>query len=116
MTHEPTTEAGVAEILNLPWKVSRSIEGDFLAVYPDTGKPEFPICKKPEFMRDDVWARAARMIASTPALLEVLESAREFVDNYSDVNDGDYGVAEPNKAMRLLSEIDAALSRAKGEG
>ncbi len=42
-------------------------------------------------------------------LTEVLADCREFVDNYVDVEDGDYGEPKPNKAMRLLQQIDEAL-------
>jgi hypothetical protein len=38
-------------------------------------------------------------------LEELLERCAEFLDGYSDVVDGDYGIPEPNKAMALLSEI-----------
>jgi hypothetical protein len=33
----------------------------------------------------------------------------EFVDDYSDVVDGDYGVPEPNRAMSLLSMAQDVL-------
>lgn len=38
-------------------------------------------------------------------LEDLLDRAAEFLDGYVDVVDGDYGVPEPNKAMRLVSEI-----------
>jgi hypothetical protein len=43
-------------------------------------------------------------------LREVLTEAREFIDGYSDVVDGSYGEPEPNRAMTLVSIIDAALA------
>ena len=46
-----------------PWKVCESIEGDFIGVYPDTGKIEFPIAKMSNFVRAEVSAANARLIA-----------------------------------------------------
>jgi len=42
-------------------------------------------------------------------LEELLERCAEFLDGYSDVVDGDYGIPEPNKAMILLSKINKAI-------
>jgi hypothetical protein len=39
------------------------------------------------------------------ALHAVLDECADYFDNKSDVLDGDYGVPEPNKEMRLLSMI-----------
>ena len=39
----------------------------------------------------------------------LLEQCAEFLEPYVDVVDGDYGEPAPNKAMSLLSEINAAL-------
>lgn len=50
----------------------------------------------------DAAERAERMEAA-------LHEAEEALDGYSDVRDGDYGVPEPNRAMRALSEIRAVL-------
>lgn len=47
-------------------------------------------------------------------LKEALEAALLFVERYSDVVDGDYGVPEPNEAMRLAAMIQAALDIADG--
>ena len=94
-----------AGLLSVKWKVSRSVDGDFLAVYPDTGRAEFPICKKPEFMRDDVWSELARAIATVPEMREALEDAIEFIAGFEDVNDGDDGRPEPNKAMILNARL-----------
>jgi hypothetical protein len=46
-------------------------------------------------------------------LVSALEEAREFIDGKIDVVDGSYGRPEPNKAMRLATEIDAALALAR---
>lgn len=46
----------------------------------------------------------------TIAQLEsALYSCLEYLDNYVDVEDGDYGA--PNRAMRLVNEINEALGR-----
>lgn len=41
---------------------------------------------------------------------EVIAYAREFVDGYIDVVDGDYGVPRPNKAMQLAQRLDEAMT------
>lgn len=112
-TSEPKTlrESNVSA-LTCKWKVSRSVDGDFLAVYPDAGRPEFPVCKKPGFMRDDVWSELARKISAVPEMLDMLQEALGFIVRFEDVNDGDDGAPEPNKAMILASEIRALLAKA----
>lgn len=45
----------------------------------------------------------------TSALIDMLTEARDFIDRYSDVNDGSYGVPEPNDAMVMVHEINATL-------
>jgi hypothetical protein len=40
-----------------------------------------------------------------------LEDVRELIEGYVDVVDGDYGQPRPNKAMRAVRVIDAALWR-----
>lgn len=47
----------------------------------------------------------------TPALIDMLTEARDFIDRYSDVNDGSYGVPEPNDAMVMVHEINATLEQ-----
>ena len=42
-------------------------------------------------------------------MIEVLRTARDFIDRYSDVVDGDYGESRPNEAMRLVGAIDEVL-------
>ena len=55
------------------------------------------------------------MTAPTPAeILEVLRTASEALDNYSDIVDGDseYGtVPMPNAAMSALEEVDGLIER-----
>ena len=50
--------------------------------------------------------------ALTAELLDALEAAREFINDFSDVVDGDYGAPEPNAAMALVQFMDAAIARA----
>ena len=38
-----------------------------------------------------------------------LERAMEFIDQLVDVEDGDYGVPAPNKAMQVMTEIKLIL-------
>lgn len=42
-------------------------------------------------------------------MAKALEECREYLDRFSDVIDGDYGVPEPNEAMQLVHEIDRAF-------
>lgn len=56
----------------------------------------------------------ARLIAAAPELLEALQRCAELLDDYSDVNDGEDGQPVPNRAMSLLHDVEAALSKAEG--
>ena len=57
----------------------------------------------------------ARLLAAAPDLLDALHDARAFIDGQIDVVDGDYGIPEPNKAMRLAGLIDEAIAKAEGK-
>ena len=65
------------------------------------------------------WAEALRekeRLALAQARAEVrdlLYEVSEFLDNYVDVLDGDEGHPRPNKAMRLVSEIEIVIERLK---
>lgn len=39
----------------------------------------------------------------------LVERIKEFLDGFVDVNDGDYGVPTPNKAMMLVQGCDEML-------
>lgn len=52
-----------------------------------------------ENLASDAMSKAVSRIEE---LEGVIRELMEFVDNYSDVVDGDYGVPEPNRAMSLL--------------
>jgi hypothetical protein len=56
----------------------------------------------------------AALIAAASVMYEALLEARDFIDGHIDVVDGNDGQPLPNRAMRLASEIDAALALAKG--
>jgi len=53
-----------------------------------------------------------RIVASAHDLVDALQQCAEFLDNYSDVNDGDDGQPVPNRAMSLLQYVDAVLAKA----
>lgn len=42
-------------------------------------------------------------------MVEVLRTARDFIERYSDVVDGDYGETRPNEAMQLVGAVDEVL-------
>ena len=52
-----------------------------------------------------VMARGPELFRRVVILEDLLERCAEFIDGYVDVVDGDYGEPEPNRAMRLMSEI-----------
>jgi hypothetical protein len=53
---------------------------------------------------DEYDRRGAALVEAEGAL----DEAREFINRYSDVHDGDYGSVEPNEAMKLVHVIDQA--------
>lgn len=40
----------------------------------------------------------------------LVEAIKEYLDQYSDVDDGDYGTQVPNKAMKLMQGCDELLT------
>lgn len=52
-----------------------------------------------------VMARGPELYRRVVELEDLLDRCAEFLDGQADVVDGDYGQPEPNKAMRLVSEI-----------
>lgn len=55
------------------------------------------------------WNNLPALISRIEEMEGALEEAREFIDRYSDVRDGDYGGVEPNEAMQIVHAIDQAL-------
>lgn len=62
-----------------PWKVANSVENDFVGIYPDTGKMEFPIAKMPEVAYKSQ-AENARLIAAAPDLLNALKAVLPMLE------------------------------------
>ena len=58
-----------------------------------------------------VWQR--KQIAK---LLEVLDECAEHLDKYADFESDGYGGMEPNKAARLLYDVQCAINEAEGGG
>jgi hypothetical protein len=54
--------------------------------------------------------------ALTANLLGALCEARDFIDRFSDVRDGDDGKPKPNAAMQMVAFLDAEIQRAEGAG
>lgn len=67
-----------------PWKACQSTDADFLGVYPDTGRPEFPIVKLPDYIKPEIAEANARLIAAAPELLEAL---RPFAAVMADIGE-----------------------------
>ncbi len=57
-------------------------------------------------------AEIDRLRAQSADLGGMLLDVLEYLDNYVDVVDGDYGQPAPNKAMRLVQEIEEMLTKA----
>jgi hypothetical protein len=53
---------------------------------------------------------------SNAAMREALHQAREYISGEVDVVDGHYGAPDPNAAMQLAQEIDAAVALAEQTG
>lgn len=60
----------------------------------------------------DNQAANARLIVAAPDMAGMLLDLLEYLDGHSDVVDGDYGQPAPNKAMRLVQEIEGVLAKA----
>lgn len=54
---------------------------------------------------------AGRPLTNMEAAIDALSEARDFIDRFSDVKDGDYGVPEPNDAMVMVHEINATIKQ-----
>lgn len=85
-----------------PWKVSASIDSEFVGVFPDTGEHAFPICKMPDFIKRDVNEANALLIAAAPDLLDALRRARGVLDVIGGYTD-------------RLARCDAAIAKAEGK-
>jgi hypothetical protein len=59
---------------------------------------------------DDAARKVGEQRLRILVLEELLQRCAEFLDGYSDVVDGDYGVPEPNEAMRLFTEITEEIT------
>ena len=56
------------------------------------------------------------MTKTVPAeTYDLLVQVSEFLDNYVDVEDGDYGEPRPNRAMRLKTSVDEAIDTLEPE-
>jgi hypothetical protein len=49
-------------------------------------------------------------------LLDLLSECAEFLDRYADYESDGYGGMEPNKAARLLYDVQCAINEAEGGG
>lgn len=46
-------------------------------------------------------------------LNHAVDEMLDYIEQYSDVEDGDYGVPYPNDAMRLISRVEGELGRSE---
>ena len=54
------------------------------------------------------------IIKAAPDMLAMLEEVADYLDRYADVRDGDDGQPEANAALRLLTDVNAVIAKAKG--
>mgnify|MGYP003646184312 FL=1 len=47
-------------------------------------------------------------------ILDVLSEVAEYLDNYADYEDDSYGGTEPNRALRLLHDVQQMINRIEG--
>jgi hypothetical protein len=59
---------------------------------------------------DDAAMKVGQQRLRIKKLEALLADCAEFIEPYSDVSDGAYGIPVPNAAMSLLSEINEAIS------
>jgi hypothetical protein len=52
----------------------------------------------------------------TGEILDTLVECLEFLDNYVDVVDGDYGEPAPNRAMSLSSRVEDCIAALEKDG
>lgn len=67
--------------------------------------------KQPEPGASLVTATQAPTPGPLTAAIDMLSEARDFIDRFSDVRDGDYGTSEPNAAMVMVHEINATIDQ-----
>lgn len=78
--------------------------GQAIAEIVSAGQPPTAL---PTFAR---WLSADDAMKHIAQLESDLNECREFIEDYVDVNDGDYGEPTPNRAMSLVSMIDQTLN------
>jgi hypothetical protein len=49
-------------------------------------------------------------------LLDLLSECEEFLDRYADYESDGYGGMEPNRALRLMHDVQRAIYKAEGMG
>jgi len=77
--------------------------------YGGTGGAEVGRRRAPSVERADGHAEDV-VSAVLDEVVDTLTECLEFLDNYVDVEDGDYGQPRPNKAMSLSSRIEAVIT------
>lgn len=96
-----------------PWKGDLNVDEDQFNVYPDTGKMEFPICIMPDFIKPDLNAANARLIAAAPELLEAAEKALQALEGV-DALMHKHGMMQGVNCP-AIAPLRAAILSAKGE-
>lgn len=65
-----------------------------------------------EGAREELALRINTLRAATVLSPDLIASIRDVLDNYSDVSDGDDGIANvPNQAMRVLARLEQETGR-----
>lgn len=92
-----------------PWKAVRSIEGDFLGIYPETERMEFPVAKMPDYVKAEVNETNARLIAAAPTLLAELQHVRKGLEQLRRMP----GLRTSSE--ELIKRVDAVIAQAIGD-
>ncbi len=69
------------KVTHTPVKACLSVDGDLLAVYPDTGRQEFPICKMPDYVSAAVnKAKADRIMLAWNCHDDMIEAFKMILE------------------------------------
>lgn len=93
-----------------PWKSCKSVDGEFLGVYPATGKMEFPIAKMPEYIVDEVNEANALLIATAPEMLgslhDVAVAINALLENPEDESRRPHAKYLAERAMEIVAKAE----------
>lgn len=106
-----------------PWKAVPSIEWDFFSIYPDNGKPQFPIATEPlldgkHYLKNiqDDFALIVAMKNDLPALLDEVERLERENMKLRDATQADAMVRHMINGMQKAPMADVTVEQAYRAG